>query len=531
MRRWRSPHVAVQVVALQLLVTLVLSAAGLIAVWAGASQAAERHVILAANRAVDEVANDPDVIAALLSADPVAGLRAPVNRIRTANAMTFITVIGLDGVRLAHPNEAQIGKPFIGDISTALGGGRATEQIVGTYGPVMQVNRPIYDKTGRIIAVVSAGQISSLVSADALEASWIQLLITGGAGVVAVGVALWFGRRLNRQTHGLGAAEITRLWSYHQALLASVTQGMILIADDGRIRLINSAARRLLGVPEEAPVDHVEELPLPDDLAALLASGRAASGAVFVVGSLVLMVNQTPAELPHGGWVATFQDSTELASLSSSLSTERAFADVLRARVHDADNQLHTVVSLIELGEHERATELVEASTARAQESVDAIMASIESPALAALMVAKSRLAHDQGVTIHLVVNEPVPPLPLPEEDLITVVGSLVDNAIDAALRGGGPRWVTVALAVEQDALRVAVHDSGDGVPARFRGVVFTKGWTTKDTETAGLAHHGFGLAVAQAAAYRLGAEISLASSPEGTLNQFQVTVPLRGAS
>ena len=242
------------------------------------------------------------MIAALLSDDPVEGLRAPVNRIRTANAMTFITVMDVHGIRLAHPNEAQIGQPFIGDISGALRGETVSEEIVGTYGPLMQVNRGIRGPDGAIIAVVSAGQEESRVRQSALETSGTLLAIIGGAGIVAVGLALWFGRRVNQQTHGLSAGEITRLWTYHHALLASVTQGMILIAEDGEIRLINAAARRLLGLAEDASVASVADLGLGETLAALLTSGAEASGEVHVVGPRLLMVNQTPAELPHGGW-------------------------------------------------------------------------------------------------------------------------------------------------------------------------------------------------------------------------------------
>lgn len=448
---------AVQVLAVQLVVTVVLAAAGMTAVWLSASQAAQRQVVVAANRAVDEVANDPEVIAALLGDDPVEALRAPVNRIRTANAMTFITVMDVHGVRLAHPNDAQIGEPFIGDISGALRGETVSEEIVGTYGPLMQVNRGIRGPDGAIIAVVSAGQEESLVRQSALETSGTLLAIIGGAGIVAVGVALWFGRRVNQQTHGLSAGEITRLWTYHRALLASVTQGMILIAEDGEIRLINAAARRLLGLAEDASVASVADLGLGEALAALLTSGAEASGEVHVVGPRLLMVNQTPAELPHGGWVATFQDTTELASLSESLGAERAFADVLRARVHDADNQLHTVVSLIELGEPERAAELVEAAMGRTQASVDLITSSVRSPALAALLVSKSRLGHDQGVEVRLTDDGVIPAVQLRDEDLITLAGSLIDNAIEAALRGEEPRWVNVRLGSGPGGLAIAI--------------------------------------------------------------------------
>lgn len=524
----RTAHLALQVLAIQLGVTVVLAAAGMLAVWVGASQAVQRQVVLAASRAVDEVAQDPEVLAALASDDPVGGLRGPINRLRTANQMTFITVTDLHGTRLAHPNDAQIGKKFIGDISGALNGQRVAEEIVGTYGPLMQVNGPIRGPDGTIVAVVSAGLEASTVRTAALEASGTLLLVVGGAGIIAVGLALWFGRRVNRQTHGLSAGQIARLWGYHRALLASVTQGMILISEEGTIQLINGAARRLLGVDDDAHVTAVADLGLRRELTTLMSTGRTAAAEVYSVGPRVLMVTQTPAEPSHGGWLVTLQDSTELLDLANTLGSERASADALRARVHDADNQLHTVVSMIELGEPHRAAELVASRMGRTQATVDHITSVIHSPALAALLVAKARLGHDQGVEVTVVAPEPVSAEGLNDVAIISLVGNLVDNAIEAALDAPEPRWVEVTL-IEGARLTIEVSDSGPGVAPELREAIFTKGWTTKagSQEEGAPSVHGFGLVLAQAAAARLGAHLELERSSRGTLNLFRVVLPL----
>lgn len=423
---------------------------------------------------------------------------------------------------------AQIGKKFIGDISGALDGRRVAEEIVGTYGPLMQVNGPIRGPDGTIVAVVSAGMEESLLRTAALEASETLLLVVGSAGIVAVCLALWFGRRLNQQTHGLSAGQITRLWGYHRALLASVSQGMILISEKGTIQLINGAARRLLGVDDDAQVTAVADLGLRRELATLMSTGRAAAAEVYSVGPRVLMVTQTRAEPSHGGWLVTLQDSTELLDLANTLGAERASADVLRARVHDADNQLHTVVSLIELGEPQRAAELVEARMGRTQVTVDQITSVIHSPSLAALLVAKARLGHDQGVEVTVVAPEPVSAAGLTDVALISLVGNLVDNAIEAALDAPEPRWVEVTL-FEGVRLTIEVSDSGPGVAPELREVIFTKGWTTKagSQQEGALSVHGFGLVLAQAAASRLGANLELKQSARGTLNVFRVDLPL----
>ena len=58
-------------------------------------------------------------------------------------------------------------------------------------------------------------------------------------------------RRLRRQTHGLGAREITRMYEYYDAVLHAVREGLLLLDGDGRVQLVNDEARRLLGLPDD----------------------------------------------------------------------------------------------------------------------------------------------------------------------------------------------------------------------------------------------------------------------------------------
>ncbi len=71
--------------------------------------------------------------------------------------------------------------------------------------------------------------------------------------MLGVGLAgTWLvGRRLRRQTHGLGAAEITRMYEYYTAVLHAVREGLLLLDTDGRVQLVNDEARRLLDLPDD----------------------------------------------------------------------------------------------------------------------------------------------------------------------------------------------------------------------------------------------------------------------------------------
>jgi two-component system CitB family sensor kinase len=93
---------------------------------------------------------------------------------------------------------------------------------------------------------------------------------------------------------------------------------------------------------------------------------------------------------------------------------------------------------------------------------------------------------------------------------VLTVVGNLVDNAIDAAAQAPapGPRWVELTIvAVDQDLL-VRVRDSGTGVPHDMRDAIFMDGVTTKSSVTG--ARRGLGLALVRRVVESRGGMISV---------------------
>jgi C4-dicarboxylate-specific signal transduction histidine kinase len=70
-------------------------------------------------------------------------------------------------------------------------------------------------------------------------------------------------------------------------------------------------------------------------------------------------------------------------------------------------------------------------------------------------------------------------------------VGNLVDNALDA-VSGTADPWVQVALMQVDGSVRVAVRDSGPGVPGELAEEIFRRGVTTKDGQDG----RGIGLAL-----------------------------------
>ena len=323
--------VAGQVFVLQVVIVLLLVVAAVVAL---VLQVRHDSTTEARNRSVavaEAFANAPGTVEALSAPDPTKVLQPRAEAARKATGVDFIVVLNTDGIRYTHPKPDRIGKKFVGNLAPALAGHVVTEQINGTIGPLVQAVVPIRAPDGRVVGAVSAGITTEHVGGTADEQ--LPLLIAmaaGGLAVATAGTAL-VSRRLQRQTHGLGPHEMTRMYEHHDAVLHAVREGVLIADGEGRLLLANDEAQRLLHLPADAEGRQVADLGLPPDTAALLASGRVATDEVHLVGDRLLAINQRATELEGGpaGTVATLRDSTELRALSGRAEAARERLNML----------------------------------------------------------------------------------------------------------------------------------------------------------------------------------------------------------
>jgi two-component system CitB family sensor kinase len=220
------------------------------------------------------------------------------------------------------------------------------------------------------------------------------------------------------------------------------------------------------------------------------------------------------------GTVTTLRDRTELEGLGRELATVRGLADAMRAQAHESANELHTVVGLVELGRYDDAISFATRRIALAQDEVDLVQQRIGDPSLAALLLAKLAACRERGAELAIDGSSELPAGTVPGEELVTIVGNLIDNALDAlAGRRGGRIEVR---AVREDATAViSVRDDGPGISPEALDHVFEAGWSTKPGT--GAAQRGLGLALVAAAAARLGGTATAANDGGAV---FTVRIP-----
>ncbi len=387
---------------------------------------------------------------------------------------------------------------------------------------VVAAHAPVLDDAGTLIGFT--------VAAQTYPSTWQRLTDSGsdlalflGLGAIAGGLGTWgVSRMLKRRTRGLGSSEIATLADHREALLHSIGEGVVAVDTDGRATLVNDGARTLLGLDDTAAGRPVRELGLPEPLTALLVAHDDADDEVVVVGERVLVLNRRAARSGGRGIgsVTTMRDRTELVSLQSQLSSNLSISDTLRAQTHEFANRLHTISGLVELGEHDELRQLLGTLTRRHSDLDEYVRSRVGDPAVAALLVAKSAAAAEVAVPLDLSDDSSLPALdPELSADMTTVIGNLVDNAIDACRGTGGA--VTVDLRCEDGEVVATVTDTGPGVPAALRESVFVRGFSTKPDVLGG---RGIGLPLVRLIANRRGGSAEIADGDAGAT--FRVRVP-----
>ncbi|MEV5509320.1 sensor histidine kinase [Streptomyces orinoci] len=451
-------------------------------------------------------AAQPGVAAALLDGHPSPDgpVQAAAERIRLATQASYVVVIDTQGIRYSHPSPALIGRHVSTDPGRALSGAEWTGIQQGTLGRSARGKVPLRDTEGAIVGAVSVGIPYQSVRLTLLHSVPGILLYAGaalGAGALA---ALAVSRRLRKRTHGIELSEISALLGEREAMLHGIREGVLALDSGQRIRLVNDAAQRLLGLgPEDVgrPLDEV----LPAGRTADVLAGRVAGTDLLAVrDGRVLVVNRM--RTVDGGAVATLRDRTELEELGRELDGTRGLTEALRAQDHEHANRMHTLLGLLELELYQEAAEFVAEVAGTQRATAEQLTERVREPLVGSLLVGKSAVAAERGVTFRVSPDTWLPDRVTDPRDVVTVLGNLIDNALDAAAgtrRDSQPPWVEADLRAEGGTLVLRVSDNGPGVPAQARELVFSDGWSTK--EPTAHRRRGLGLTLVRRLAERYG--------------------------
>ncbi|MGI5466353.1 ATP-binding protein [Streptomyces sp. CA-132043] len=448
-------------------------------------------------------------------------VRERAETVSKSTGSLFVVVTDDRGIRLAHPDVSELGKKVSTDPSRALSGREELAVHRAHLGEEVVAKVPVRaTDSSRVVGEANVGVSVAAVHAQAARVLWGGVGWLVAALLLGIGASVLLARRWKRLTLGLEPEELAGLVQEQEAVVHGIGEGVLAVDGYGRVTVANDEVRRLLGTPAE-PGSRLDRLGLTPRVLEVVGEpeGRPV---MAVVGERVLVVSARRVERDglDLGTLLTVKDRTDVESLTRQLDAVQTMSSALRAQRHEFANRLHVLSGLLRQGHIEGASDYVDSLLGTGGrggtgplEAPGATLPGLETvkdPYLSAILSAKAAQARELGVTLLLGgatwVDGPV----TARVDLTTVLGNLIDNALDAARDGTRrpPRVEVELMTVESD-LHITVADSGDGVPAELTDALFEEGISTKD-HTSAPGGRGVGLSLIRQIARGRGGDIRL---------------------
>jgi two-component system, CitB family, sensor histidine kinase MalK len=474
------------------------------------------------------ISQTPSIIDELSLGEDEGAIQAFTHKIQKSTNVEFIVVIDMQGIRHSHPDPKKIGKKFVGgDEKEALQGKEYSSISEGTLGISLRAFTPIMDQKGKQIGAVAVGislERIDLVLGMIRKDMSVGILLGLTFGVIGAFVLSYYVKRI---LLGLEPSEIAMILKEEQALIESVHEGVIAVNQKGMITMANKSALHLMskfGNADNPVGKKVDAYFMSTSVYQALQSGKPNLDHEEEINGIGLVVNTVPIIVDGRieGAVNTFRDKSEIQQLAEQLTGVQLYADALRSQSHEYMNQLHCILGLIHLQEYKELEKFIHKAVESTQKEISSITKKIKDPALVGFLLGKLSYAREEGVGLKLSISSFITNDNTGDftHDLITILGNLINNSIDAA-QTSTTKEVSLSLAYEDNSLAIKIQDYGQGISEGNQALLFKKGFSTKGED------RGYGLFLVNQTVEKRNGQIQLSSEwDKGTI--FTVTIPYK---
>lgn len=427
--------------------------------------------------------------------------------------LEVITIADRNSTRIYHINKELIGLQFVGgDEAPALEGTSYFSDATGTMGYQHRFFHPVRDDQGTVIGFVMAStthtRMDELRNHIAATYGKLMLILTACTLVFSAFFAVY----LNRILRGVRPEDVMRTYLTQNDVLNSLDEGLISLDPEGHVRLVNQAAEKMLG--------RKEALLLRADIDSLLLqengiSLKGTEGENLPTSHPNILLNSLKvANSSH--WarqVLILKDKSELRRQAEQLGGTRHIVNTLRANNHEFLNKLQIIAGFLQMDRPQDALAYIGHVSEEHAQTIAPVMQLVHNANVAALILGKLDNMRELDIRLTLLANSHLPEHSryLSTHELVTVVGNLLENAIEAvnAQPPIADRSVVMQLTEDETGLLIVLSDSGVGIREEDLPHIFDTGYSTK-------AHHGrgVGMALVKSVTDRHGGMLEVDSEP-----------------
>lgn len=407
-----------------------------------------------------------------------------------------ISIVNTKNLRVYHTNHGLINTIYNGthpDFESHIQG-FYTENDIGPSGAQRRTYSAIYDENGAYSGFIMTIMLKTSIQTVTMRIITLFLAVTIAGILIEIAICGTFSRKIKQKLLGYEPDAFTSMFKIRENILESIYDGIVAVDKFKSLQFANKSALKILKCEnEDEKINIIRENVFIDKfIKETVENGEPKVGMQEETeDGTALLVDCLPIkeEGEINGAVAILHDRTEYTKLIEELAGTKYLVDSMRANNHDFTNKLHVILGLIQIGEYDKAVSYIENISLIQRETLSTVMKAVDNPSFAALLIGK--IARASECNVKFVLKEGVrfkgSEVDVPSEALVTIVGNLIDNALDSMnikslYEENAVRELIFGAFTKPGELLITVQDTGDGIAEEDKASVFEKGFSTKGT-------------------------------------------------
>ncbi len=404
----------------------------------------------------------------------------------TSDTINIISIADTDSKRVYHIRHNLIGQSFVGDDQTeALNGNSYLSFATGTEGAQRRAFHPVFDDSGNVIGFVMVStkmsQVGELKYNLLLQYRW--LFIAALATSILIPEVIY--KMLSSVLLGNRPERLVYLYQTQLGLLNTLEEGILSIDKNGDIKLANAAAERILfSTKDELEQHNISEFLTAEDGKSVLDIKKNTKNLASSRPNVLMHIIPLYEGKKQTGLTLILIDKTEAQRQAEQLTGSMHMISALRANRHDFMNKLQVIYGLIQMGNPEKAAAYINEVSEIQHNVEDPILHKIRNVNLAALILGKLQNMLETDIAMNISSESVIPRHSafLSSRELVTIVGNMLENAIEAInmKQGNDARTIDLQITETEEYLMISVSDTGIGIKEADFDKIFSYGYSTK---------------------------------------------------
>lgn len=402
--------------------------------------------------------------------------------------LDIIAVYNCDKSRFYHTDRRETGETLVESEATAIleGDEPYITTGYGTYGTQRKAFHAVRGEDGSVIGFVTVAVFTSAILRGNLSLIILFLPVLLFSMLMVFALSHGIVRLLKNSLRGYHPAELLDLYLRQGSVLNAIKDGLVATDPSGQVIFANEAACDLFSADEaELQGRDFSKVFQETDCVQVARTGEAVRNRSSVIKDRQILISELPIQSDSGiqGVLNIFHDKTEMRQLSDELSGTRYMLDTLRFFNHEFMNKLHIILGYLQTGQPQQAMRFIMNTSLVSGQNIRETADCIRVSRLCALIIGKMMHASESGIRLSVsrdsVCREE--DLLIPVEDYATIIGNLLENAIEELSRTQqGVKEIKLSVYCRSDCNIVVCEDTGRGIAPEIAARIWEDGVSSK---------------------------------------------------